>query len=70
MNLFGGARFIQLTDDNEKPTAHGRIIILARDHIVAVYRREDDPKKSNVFTSDGCTYIVQEDVQTIFNLIS
>ena len=60
-----GPKFIYLTDENVNPTAFGRTLIINRDSVVAVFRREEDPTKSNVLTVDGKTYIVKESVQAI-----
>lgn len=68
--IWGGSRkFVTLTDDNSAPNASGRTLVINRDMIVAVYRREDDPNKSNVITSDNRSYVVRENVQTIAKML-
>lgn len=60
---------IELTDENPKPDAFGRSLFLNKSHIVAFYRREDDHSKTNVFTSDGKSYVVKQSVQEISEMI-
>lgn len=70
MAFFGGSRqFVNLTDDNPAANAAGRTIILNKNAIVAVYRREEDPNKSNVITADNRSYVVRESVQTIAKML-
>ena len=70
MAFFGGGRnFIQLTDENPEANAKGRTLVINKNAIVAVYRREDDPNKSNVITTDNRSYVVSESVQTIAKML-
>ena len=69
MAFFGGRTFIQLTDENPAANAKGRTLIINKNEIVAVYRREEDPNKSNVITSDNRSYVVSESVQTIAKML-
>jgi len=69
MGLFED-QLVVLTDDNPKPEANGRPLHFNRDHIVCFYRLEADPTKTNVFTSDGRGYTVQESVEAIYKLVN
>lgn len=70
MGFFLDDPYIELTDANEKTEAFGRKIAINRNHLVSFYRKEVEQTYTNVFTSDGRAYIVQETYEQIKELLA